>query len=351
MKIVHIFFTIETGGAEIMMIDIMNRQSIDHDVALVVINRENNSELLKKIDRRVAVYIIGRKYHTYSLMPVIRFNRLLHRLHPDIVHIHNHHVMPMLFCKSRRSRYVFTAHTITDIPQVYRFDKLYAVSQYVQTDLQKRYGAKIPIEVIYNGIDTHAIVPATKQDSLPEKKFRIVQIGRLVHQQKGQDILLEALALLSERYGKSDFSVDFIGQGTSEKFLKEKAESLALSERVAFLGNKDRNYIYAHLHEYDLSVQPSRAEGLGLTVAEAMAAGVPVLVADVEGPMEVIAQGRYGMAFRQGDAADCAEKMNYIFTHYSEISSETEDAVKFVQECFDISRTVANYIKSYHSMI
>ena len=53
---------------------------------------------------------------------------------------------------------------------------------------------------------------------------------------------------------------------------------LNLEKHVRFLGNQSREYVYSHLKDYDLFVQPSRFEGFGLTVAEAMAACVPVLV-------------------------------------------------------------------------
>ena len=63
---------------------------------------------------------------------------------------------------------------------------------------------------------------------------------------------------------------------------------------------------------YDLLVQPSRYEGFGLTVVEGMAAGVPVLVSDIEGPMEVIDKGRHGFAFRSEDFHDCGDRMMEI---------------------------------------
>ena len=49
-----------------------------------------------------------------------------------------------------------------------------------------------------------------------------------------------------------------------------------LNSYISFLGSKDTHYIEQHLKDYDLLVQPSRIEGFGLTVAEAMAAKVPV---------------------------------------------------------------------------
>ena len=332
-----------------MLIDIMNRQCIGHEVFLIIINRENNPELLQKIDSRVDIRIIGRKRHTYNPLPVVRFNTVLRRIAPDIVHMHNPHIMPLLFRKWRDCRFVFTAHTTTGIMQAGRFHKIFAISHSVQEYLWQRYGKSTPVQVIYNGIDTQAIAHRAKGEA-PGKMFRIIQVGRLAHRQKGQDITLEALHILTEKYGVSSVSVDFIGEGASMDFLSEKAREYHIENRVSFLGNRDRSYIYDHLHEYDLLVQPSRVEGFGLTVAEGIAAGVPVLVSDVAGPMEIIEQGKWGTSFAQDNAADCAEKIHYILSRYAEVSEKAEAAAKAIRK-FDISLTASNYINAYAELI
>ena len=64
-----------------------------------------------------------------------------------------------------------------------------------------------------------------------------------------------------------------------------------------FLVKQTQDYVAAHLTDYDLFVQPSRWEGFGLTVAEAMAAGVPVLVSEGQGPAEVNTRQPLWLAF------------------------------------------------------
>lgn len=68
-----------------------------------------------------------------------------------------------------------------------------------------------------------------------------------------------------------------------------------LEDHVIFEGLKEQAWIYENLCRYDLFIQPSRYEGFGLTVAEAISAKVPVLVSNIEGPLEIIDGGRLGM--------------------------------------------------------
>ena len=144
-------------------------------------------------------------------------------------------------------------------------------------------------------------------------------------------------------------SLDFIGHGPDTEMLKRLAKELDIQDHVTFLGARSRSFIYQHLHQYQLLVQASRQEGFGLTIAEAMCAGVPVLISDIKGPMEIIDNGKYGTAFESGNADSCAEKMADIILHYPEYVQKTSSARDFVIQNFDISTTAHNYINAYQN--
>ena len=122
-----------------------------------------------------------------------------------------------------------------------------------------------------------------------------------------------------------------------------------LENQVNFLGFKDRNYIYKHIKDYDLLLQPSLYEGFGLTVVEAMAAKVPVLVSNIEGPMEVIENGKFGYFFEVGNPKDLSLQIDKIIKNYGEnkFILNIEVARKRVIGKFDIKHTAQNYINSY----
>lgn len=129
-----------------------------------------------------------------------------------------------------------------------------------------------------------------------------------MHEKKGQHILIKAVNKLIKQ-GYNQIRLDIIGDGDSHKYLKTLVKELDITEYVRFLGSKNQSYIYEHLCDYDLFVQPSIYEGFGLTVTEAMAAKVPVLVSENQGPIEIIDYGRLGYSFKNQDIDDCAAKI------------------------------------------
>lgn len=149
------------------------------------------------------------------------------------------------------------------------------------------------VETIYNSIDVEAISSkANYQYDNKNQSFQIVQVARLEHEIKGQHLLLRALALLLKQ--GLNVEVSLIGVGNSKVYLEKLSNDLGISTHVHFLGLKDRAYIYSHLCDYHLMVHASLCEGFGLTVAEGMVAGLPVVVSKNDGPAEVIGYGKYG---------------------------------------------------------
>ncbi len=119
---------------------------------------------------------------------------------------------------------------------------------------------------------------------------------------------------------------------------------------MVFEGLKDRNWVFEHLCDYDLLLQPSDNEGFGLTVAEACAAKLPVLVSDVDGPLEIINGGELGMVFHHGDADDMADKL-FQFIRDGYDTSIVEKAYQNTLEHYSITKMTQRYIEEYEKVI
>jgi glycosyltransferase involved in cell wall biosynthesis len=81
-----------------------------------------------------------------------------------------------------------------------------------------------------------------------------------------------------------------------------------------------------------------------------MAAKLPVIVSDIQGPMEVIGYGKYGMSFKSGDANDLAEKLKTVLQGGYDYSL-IEKAYQHVCEEYDVSTTAKRYLEEYRRVI
>ena len=348
MKIVHCIFSFNIGGSESMLVDILNEQVKSHDVYLVIVNDSYTTSLIETISNKVKLFYIGRKHNIFSAFYFLKLNLILFRINPDIIHVHNSS-LPAVILKSASRALFLTVHAL-HVPLVHarRNVNIIAISDSVKDDIVSR--ERVHVEVIENGIKIQAISKRELCLFDRTKSFRIVQVARLDANKKGQDILIKAIAILKER-GINNISVDLIGAGESEQNLKELAGNMQVLEQVHFLGSQNRSSIYSHLKNYDLMCHPSRYEGFGLAVAEGMAAMLPVLVPDADGPFEVVNHGKYGSVFKIGDEFDCADKIAEIYNNYDKALSIVPKAYEYVKRKYSIEKMVTEYLNLYQASI
>ncbi len=126
------------------------------------------------------------------------------------------------------------------------------------------------------GIDVPLEAPAKR--STPHDGIRFLFVGRL-HPLKGVHLLLEAFA----RAAIPGATLTVIGGGGEELRLKRLAARLGIAARVRWEGQLPRRELAGHYARHDVFVAPSLYESGGLTVLEAMLAGLPAIVLDVGG--------------------------------------------------------------------
>jgi glycosyltransferase involved in cell wall biosynthesis len=145
--------------------------------------------------------------------------------------------------------------------------------------------------------------------------LRVVAAGRLV-EAKGFDLLIDAAAALA-----GDFQLDIYGDGALRDALSRQVAERGLEQRVALPGHADPSVIFQGA---DLCVVPSRREGFGNVVVEAMAAGVPVLAAACPGPAALIVDGRNGFLVEPGSSAALSDAMGALLAHPERRTSVVE---------------------------
>ena len=367
MKITHIFWSLGFGGIETMLVNIANAQIKEKaQVSIIIINKFCEETLIKSLDKKISLYILGRKNGSIDFRFIIKLNRLLKQIQPDVIHLHRSDIALILSSKQLPKTCV-TLHALpngeinspsilkqlwnkilrkskphSNVEYINHIPYIFSISKSVKEELKKQYN--IESTVIYNGIETKQF--RTKESDIHNTPLRIVMVSRLEHDKKGQDLLIKAASQLQGKV-----TVDFIGTGSSLEYLKQLVHQLHCEESVKFLGKQDQRYISSHLADYDLFVQPSRWEGFGLTVAEALAAQIPVITSSGQGPAEVICENKYGWIFENGNVDDLTNKIEYILNHYHEAIEKAKLAKKYVYQNFDIQSTANAYLNAYKKII
>ncbi len=115
--------------------------------------------------------------------------------------------------------------------------------------------------------------------------YRFLYVGRL-SAAKGLPVLLESLVQLNEQYPQISLTV--VGDGEDRAVLERLTQSLGLSEVVNFVGYKSQGEVRDLMQQTDIFVLPSFAEGVPVSLMEALAAGVPVVATRIAGISELI---------------------------------------------------------------
>jgi hypothetical protein len=142
-------------------------------------------------------------------------------------------------------------------------------------------------------------LPESEMRSTPDfsatAPFRVLFVGRLI-QRKRLDILFDALARIDE----FPFELTIVGSGPLEQELCAKART-RLGERIAWLGQRAIEEIPGFMAEADCLVLPSRFDGWGAVVSEALMAGTPAICSDRCGSATAVRASGCGGAFPAGN--------------------------------------------------
>lgn len=357
-RIAHVISTRGIGGAE-RFLGALVRSGHARGFEQVVLNpfATEASAPMESICHPVA-YEAQRCDRVVELPLLRRWLRLrLNRFEPDIVHVllfqalvataslTNHsdakrlltHVYGEQFQTSPRGRMIRQV----DRWAGGRFDQVVAISESVRQFLVSDYG-----------------YPAGKVTCIPlgwqgEPRPRgtahrpptIVCVAAL-RPEKGHDVLLDALPLVRRQV--PDARLLLIGEGDCRPALEAQAVALGLGDSVEFLGSVPE--IWAHLAEADVFAIASRSEAFGIAIAEAMAAGLPVVAPAVGAIPELVRPGVTGELFAAGDHRALAAQLVRILAS-PELRSQMSAAARAAAEPLRMENAVERYFGVYEELL
>ncbi len=203
------------------------------------------------------------------------------------------------------------------------------------------------IKVMHAGVDEKFFQHQTSSES--KDSLVLLFCGRLNgKQQKGMDILLNSMPLI---LNKHNVVLEIIGDGPRLEQYKMLSKRLCVEGSVRFRGFIPHEHMPEEYSKADLFVFPSRRESFGLVLAEAMAAGLPVVSTKVGAIPEVVDDGKTGLLVPPEDAVKFAEAVNFLLDNPEKMKLMGLSGREKVKEIFTWEKVAQNVVEFYRELV
>ena len=220
-----------------------------------------------------------------------------------------------------------------------------AVSEAARTTLVHHLGGDAVL--IPNGVTISRFEKAEPLAGWPGEGGAIGFLGRMDEPRKGLPVLLRAFELIgSERPG---LRLLVAGPGDTTEVMARIPDEL--QDRVVLLGQVSEAVKVQVYHSVDVFCAPNTGgESFGIVLAEAMAAGAPIVASDLDAFRRVLRGGRAGELFISGDAADLAAAIGRLLDDPQRRASLSAAASAAVRD-YDWSKIARDVVKVYQAVL
>ena len=326
MRFLFIIDTLETGGAERMVLSLAESLiKVGNDVSLLVLRDSICLDVPKNID----LHVLNCKkisFAPYNLIYAFLMRRYINELEAkggifDLIAANLNLSYRLSHISGIKNAY-YCIHEAVSISSLSRrtglkkyFRKLrlkrilngkniITVSVGIKDDLLDVVGIKPgSIRTIYNGVCFGRIISMADMYESDIKADYVVHVGRL-NKQKRQDVLLKAF-----KQSGADCKLVLVGEGPERKDIEKEIERLGLEEQVLMTGNVENPYPI--IKNAMLMLLSSDYEGLPTVLLESFVLSTPVVSVDCYyGPREILGEKYGDYLAKHGDVKDLAEKIS-----------------------------------------
>lgn len=352
IKILHVISNMAVGGAQKLLIDILeNTDNKNFKFYVISLHRNKKTIFDKKLTEiGVKVYYLDkRKGIDVSLTN--KLNSLIKIINPNVIHTHLNVNKYLFYSQEFRKieKKIHTVHTFADVEfsflDKYFQNKVYkngtipiAISNQVAKSVEKVYKLDKCI-VVNNGINLKKY--SWKFHYINKDRVKIVSVGRL-DKQKNHIIAIEAIKNLIFKGYNIEYKI--IGDGPLKKELEYFIRKFNVEKNIKLLGIKDK--VYDELSKNDIFLMPSLKEGFGLAMIEAMAAGLPIICSNIPVFADIIKEKINGILVPENSSNQFEKAIEIIINDsklYQEISyNNFKESKKY-----DIKNTCKKYKNIY----
>lgn len=355
MKVLHVITSLNIGGAEKLMVDLLPRlkqRGVEVELLVFVGTRTMFYDQLEREGIKITAF--SERGSVYNPLHLVRLFRFLKKKHFDVVHTHN--TAPQLFAalvavfcsvvlvttehNTSNRRREWKWYRLIDRWMYSKYNRVICISDAAEHNLREYLECdttNLKFFTIYNGVDVNKYTEALPFTDYQTPR-KVVTMVAGFRNQKDQDTLIRAMLHLP----KEEYELWLVGDGERRGELEVLVANLELNDQVKFWGI--RGDVPSLLKRSDVVVMSSHFEGLSLSNIEGMSVGKPFIASDVDGLHEMTSGA--GLLFTHGDDKQLAELIQTLIGDsvlYKQIATQCLQRAKL----YDISKMVDGYLRVY----
>lgn len=296
-----------------------------------------------------------------------KFNTLPNSAIGDVVHIHGiwtlFEIRAFLYAKKRGARIVFSPHGALELwafknksikkklawwiyqKHILQSSDIFIVNSKQEKVRLRELGLKPPIYIIPNGVEMDGL---SERKSIKIKRSRVVLFFSRLDKKKGALELIDAWSELNDRKGYI-LHIQGYGDKSYTKSLVDRVKILGLEKEIIFLAPVFGVERWSVFLESSIYVLPTYSENFGITVAEALLAGLPVITT-IATPWEELSDEGIGWIVNNNkkELSDALQKA--ISLEDSELLDMSNKAESYAANKFNWKFISEEYINVYSSV-
>jgi glycosyltransferase involved in cell wall biosynthesis len=344
-------------GKSIVIKNISNYLSKNRNDVILVCdvkseNVVNENQYLKIVKIRTD---IERKYIFSHFILILTLYKICKNYNIGLVHTHQryHEFISNLLRSIIKIKTITTVHSLVANFKLFSFksNHIAFVSEYLHSELKRKFNFSRNSSVIKNGIDFRAY----KFETISKNFVSLLFVGRIDYE-KGVDILLKAFLNLKEEY--PDLKLNLVGEFSpihsdysfkhAKNFKQEILDLIDISESITI--KKSELIPWSDYSNADIVVIPSRVETFSLVAAEAAYCKKPMICSKIGALEEMFSDGIGCLFFETGSVSDLTEKIAELINSENKRREYGERAHSIINNQYSIDKMMDKYLELYSTI-
>lgn len=356
LRIVHVVFSLSSGGAERVVLNLCNEQSKNHEIVLLTILEDNSTNSFYKPQLNAAVsHVCLNSRRGITFRNFFRVYNILRKQKPDVVHYHLNTLLygfwPALFLKLKS---IHTLHSVAQLSIGFKGQKAInrwfyktnriipvALSKECSTSIETVYGIKNSA-IVLNGVPHYETTSKSSEASLFISNLRktpehvvYVHVARYNLGVKNQQVLFKLFKKMALE--NQAVSLVVIGRDFPEIEIPN-----------VYVVGESKNPI-AYVASADAMILSSLNEGIPMSVLEAFSCGIPVLSTPAGGMNDLLKNEKMGLLSQDFSEENFQKTFDIITERIRENGFQKQEIIEEFEANYSIENCAQQYIKIYSS--